>query len=380
MKAKFSKVLASVLALTLIFTQLVVTSSAEALEKRTNDTIDPSLAEALGCVEIQKEEYGLSNEDFYALRIGEPIQTYVYSNDSFIAWQTLYPILSGKKLILWAVEVEGSYQISQGLVRELSSALDYDEAFAIVYDYDSVYLYSNGSFKCLGHFKGQDDSRSQLKLLTVSQDKLITRSLAENKEVNYLPGDAKSAKSQIYYGCNVDFVTQANPNGQTSYICWAATIACIVNYHNGTDWTATYVAADIKGPNFNQGVYPTFYSTAIQYFRNHNVGTYLPYTNAMPSTYSITDNLQHGYPLYSTWQVYNSLGSSTNIMHAMCIYGIYTTNNYISIMDPDNGFATVAADPNSGNGAGYCSYTYYDTTSGTYATLIDAIYSTSFSR
>ena len=328
------------------------------------------ILEALSCLKMQNDLSDFENIDFSDLYLGNPIQTYIYSDNALVPSKIAYPIICNNKLGFWAIEVNGKYQISQGLVDEINKCISADDAFAIVYDYDSVYLSTDSTLNCIGHYEGWDNTRSKIDTESVIDERIQLASLSKDVKIEF----TNSQQRQIYYYCDVDYVTQFIPGivDSASYICWAATIACIVNYHNGTSLTAVDVAQAIKGNDYNHGMAAEDYYYIVQYFRNNSVGTDLTCQITLPSIYSITDNIQNDYPIYSVWQ-----GPSS--WHASCLYGIFTTNNYISIMDPQVGFVEVPAITNTSIGAGYCAYSYYSIFSACTWNLLEAIYYPSFS-
>lgn len=216
---------------------LCTSAKATAVQPTLNGTQESALNSALSGIESQKEFFNLSQVDFTNLSIGHPIQTYIYQDNSFEQGFLLYPIMNNGQLALFAIENEGDFQLTTALVNEISQLVDGSDPFAIVYDRNSSYLYTNGSFILLGTSNLTDDSRSSLTGTAVnSRIQLDTTSLSETIDFEYVP--VTPASTYAYYECDVEYVTQNPP----SNICWAASIASIVNYCNGGYLSAVDVA------------------------------------------------------------------------------------------------------------------------------------------
>ena len=293
-----------------------------------------ALADALSGVEVQKEMICLDDVDFSSLQLGNPIQTYVYINETFEPGYMLYPIMSHTDLVLWAVNLDGQFQLTTALVSEVNSLVDTGKSFALVYDQDSAYLYMDGTFFLLKASVLDNPSRSVLDP-NMPCDTLQTTAL-EGKD--FLPHDRQITRAQRYFSCNVK-VTLQTPYDS---LCWAAVTACISNYLYGTNLTAEKVAQKYHGSiiDFNK------------YVLDQNVqgvlDTYdIPYSYRLnvPSDDIILNNIKNNYPLYSNWR-YAIEGK-----HANCIYATDIMNGYIYIMDPLVGFISVP--PSSSGGYSY---------------------------
>lgn len=306
-----------------------------------------ALAEALYGVEVQKDQLGLADTDFNNLRLGGPVQTYLCRNNMFESGWVMYPIIDNEKLILWAIENDGKFQLTAALVDEVNNEINNEMPFAIVYDKESVYLYAKDTFTLLAISAVEDDSRSVLDIDLAEDCVLKTVALSENTDFEY---SSSVGRMPIYYGCDVKFVTQ-NPPSTT---CWAATIACIANYKNGTSLSAISVVQGYYGTsNYNREFYDGEVPNVLSGY-----GLSYVYRNEAPSNNVILENIITGYPLYSSWV-------ASGVRHAVCLYGINSAGGYVYIMDPEYGF-TSAID--SGG-----TYTYVSGYSGTTLTLDRAV-------
>ncbi len=330
------RVLVSVIIAVSLCLGMTVTAFAE---ERTvlSEGEEASLSEVLNGVEFQKDMLGLSHVDFYDLQLGEPVQTYEYIRDGFEPGRVLYPILYHGELILWAIEQDGMFQVTTAFVSRIADRIDTEEPYTVVYDRNSAYLYAGGKFTLLGTSEMEEEARSVLDPEAMPEAEFLETSVLSGRE--QLDYTADTAREQRYYACDVGNVAQ--PVG--SAICWAATVACIVNYCKGTALTAEGVAKEYFGTldNPNQGL-NTYYIPGV--LSRYEV--YYSYKEQAPSDDDIMHNIINDYPIYGGWT--GALPSGENKGHGTCIYGIDILGSYIYIMDPEIGFTSA-----SFNGSAY---------------------------
>lgn len=331
---KINKILALCLALTLClnFGTMVSSATAEDFSLLAEEKMT-ALGNALGSFEAQKNIVGLEDVDFSALQLGKPIQTYVYINETFEPGDVLYPIINGTDLVLWAIDLDGQFQITTALVDELNSLVDVGTSIAIIYDRSSSYLYMNGRFTLLKTSTLDDPSRSVFDPSKPHDYNMLqTTTLIGLKK---LPHKAYGARAQRYFSCNVEKVLQAPYDN----LCWAAVTACISNYVKGTSLTTDRVAQIFKKSmvQFNFGIGAEEIQSLMDEFN-------LPYTFdvLVPSDNQILTNIKNDRPIYSIW----TYGHGNS--HACCIYAIDIMNGYIYVMDPWDGFISVPRPSNGG--------------------------------
>lgn len=322
---KKNRKLISVLLILIHLICLTATVSASDCPVFLSQSKENALNNAISNIEMQKEQLGLDEVDFDDISVGQPLQTYIYTNNTFQKSHLMYPVISHEKLIMWAIEINGDFQITSALVDELNKRIDINTPFTIVYDRNSVYLFYNNIFSKLKTSVMEDDSRAELDINLITDNiALQTTKLNENAIMKY---SSPASSRAVIYKCDVDFVSQNPP----SDICWAATIACIANYRNGTSLTAVYVAKNHFGDYYNQridsGLVPQIMS---------NYDLYYIYRYQVPSDNVISENIRDGFPVYSIW---NGGGGR----HAVCIYGINPISGYLYIMDPEYGFTSSVA-------------------------------------
>ncbi|XBX07528.1 papain-like cysteine protease family protein [Enterocloster clostridioformis] len=316
------KLLTAALAVSMMMSTIISANAAELPEIVTTEQ-KSALIEAFNYIEPQKSVIGWDDINFNELHVGEPIHAYNYVGNSFEENMLMYPIVENDCLIALAIENEGKYQITVALVEDISRVVDAETPFALVYDQDSCYLYANNSFSILGTSDLKDASRSILNPNARSAfDELKTVKLADNMSLDYTQD--VTTRTPVYYSCPVSFVSQNPP----SNICWAATIASIVNYKKGQSLSAASVAESHFGSDYNYGLYdgdaPTVFS---------NYGLSYRFHDQVPSDNRILTNIQNGYPMYAGL-------TFSGGRHAAVLYGINAVGGYIYLMDPEFGFTS----------------------------------------
>lgn len=354
-KNKIKRIISLVLSVTLTVSMLSMTAFAEEgasiddyvdrlsiVESRDILTRSQTIAlhEVLADVEVQKDMIGLSAIDFSEFKIGNPIWSYVYVNDTFEILREMYPITDqNDKLVLWAIEDNGKFQITSALVNEINGVIYSDKPFCIVYDFNSCYLYINDTFILLSTSAFEDESRDVLNPDSVLKpNNFETTRLDENVDLEYISDTTSSVftafSTPIYFSTNVKNTSQL-PHDK---ICWAAVVASIVNCRLGGSRTAVQVAQQHTGSqtNFNQ----TASTSAMPGLLSHyGVSSYTHKSSQYPFDNVILKNIQAGFPLYGSFHWSNGF-------HAGTLYAINVIGGYLYVMDPMVGFVT--ATPASG--------------------------------
>lgn len=316
--------------LTLAMLVSIGVTPAFAVNEEVSEAMD-EISSLLASIEQSKDAWDLSEVDFSNLRVGNPIYSYIYSDDSFQANDRIYPISEDGQLLLLAVDHDGTISITTQFVKEITAAIGPNEPFSIVYDRIGCYACTDSSSILLTeNTDGEIDSRSvlphnntsfseNLPLVALSDDYL-----APHKEA------APYAMEDYNYSLSVPFVNQL-PN---QYICWAACVASIVNFTTGNRLTAQDVVRKLYGNDYNQ----TLTVKEIPALLNSYGLNYQPRI-VFPSDYRIYINLLEGYPLYSDW--YRTDGISGG--HACVIFGIDSQYGRLSLMDPWGGIRATAS-------------------------------------
>ncbi len=317
--------------------------AGQASVKEENAIID-----VLSAIETSKDRFGLESIDFEDLEIGNAIHIYDYINEEFVDTRVTFPLILNGELIAFATEFkiqnEVFFQISTMLANEVKDYIDSSSSIAFVYDRYGCYLYEDGKFKFLFESDMVFDERSVLNLDELNRETLNNIESNNYSQIELLQYTSEIPISRMpntRYECAVDKVLQ--PSG--SNICWAACVACISNYVNGTNFTAKSVAKDYWGNDYDYGLALNYVAD----FMYDSYDLYYTYKNKVPSDSVMTKNIKNDYPILAGFVI--DYGSHTG-RHAVVVYGIDTVKGYIYIMNPTNGFDTATATSD-----GYAYYT-----------------------
>lgn len=285
----------------------------------------------LSSIERSKETWGLADIDFESIYIGDPVYTYVYSDDSFTQNSKIYPISDDEKIILLAVDHNGGITITTELVETLNSVIDSDDSFTIMYDSYGCYICTNDSRIQVTEYEVDAESETPSSLPEDNEDfseNVTYTRLTDKYFLPYVTPCIPHASGSYTYSCNVSIVSQQPDNK----ICWAASVACIVNYLKGTRLTAQSVARDYYGAIYNDGLNMKYIPDVLSSYKV----TYDPQIY-YPTDYQIYNNLRLGYPLYSRWVAYEDAPN-----HACVLFAIDNYSGTVSIMDPWDGSYHIA--------------------------------------
>ena len=305
--------------------------SASAVQAPPDTT---KIVSALQNIEQIKQDIGLADVDFEELSVAEPIYTYVYTADGFVQNNILYPLKENGILVAWAVPLEDGqttdFQITAVLVDEVNTVLTENMAFALIYDYANCYLYDGSTYHLLKQNSLVVEGRSVLQPGADSLPDAYLQLTSINASTDLVYTPPVMTRVQTYYSCPVSVVLQTAV--AESRICWAASIACIVNYKKDTSLSAVRVAQDYFETSvyddFNQGLDPGKEESILRW------DYFLWYTHKgqAPSDGVISRNIREDYPIYGIFRV------SNGNLHAGVISGIDIVKGTIKVMDPEVGF------------------------------------------
>lgn len=334
MKA-FNKLLIIITIISLLVPSFLIGYADEANLPITETQRD-LLLDALRDVEQQKSEWDLENINFNKLHIGYPIQTYNYIANNLEHGQVLYPIIHNNQLILWAYIHNNQFQISDGLVSEVRHAISESTSFALIYDANSAYIYSDGTVTKISDFLYPIESRSQLSLgADLSRFDITTRTLADNVPIGY---NNVSRALPVNAVCYITSVPQTMDK-----TCWAATTATIYNYINNLTGSSALDDIDVA-----QGFLHNNYNRYLGYSAIDSLlDTYeIPYTGRYAyGVGSFTDDdiyisIYNGFPVFGGFQVVGGAG------HAATIYACNMVAGRMSVADPNGGSYTATLNSN----------------------------------
>lgn len=313
-----------------------------------------ALFDALDYVEAQKDFLGLEHVDFSGLFIGTPISVYEYLETGIEECGSVYPLLyNGEVVALAQYSRNTGLQISVDvLANKLNDYLD--DSISLIYDANGAFVYNGEMLSQYAEFTDQAGTRadivgdlqlySSLSNATNTMDSVFhmesdTVSLTEVGEAVPL-GYTPSAARTPYYLCDVDLVLQ----GTDGNICWAACIACIVNYKNGRSYTAAQMARNIairlgeSGTNYNVSRDWPYYDDYLAYYGLN----YSYESSAKPNQLFVVTQIANDNPFITKYVQKDASGNLQNDSHAVVVCGADVMSDYITLMDPDSGFYTVS--------------------------------------
>lgn len=304
--------------------------ATEGEENISSETL-AGIQDALAVIELVRAEYGLEDVDFEKFLVGNKIYMYEYSLSGMNELRVAYPIFIGKELVTLAVDAGNQkYQVMTVLAERIR---DLDIQYvAIVYDAEGCYAYDGSIFYLLGENDVILNGREKISEIDYGEAEWNTLKLANLEGVtslNYV-SSMIGERAQTYFSCNVGYMTQKPYHN----ICWAATMATIVNYVKGMSLSAVTVAqARFGGTDFDHGLSTDMVAS----FMNSVYQMGYTYHDYVPSNNIMTNNIQSGYPIYGSFIWTNGSSSGS---HAVTVYGINVVSGYITVMDPEFGSAT----------------------------------------
>ncbi len=334
----FKKILSTMLCIAI--TANLITANVFAMENTWENTQEnEEIIKALQLIEPIKENYGLTDADLENMKVGEPIKTYEYTNDGIVFLRNYIPLICDGTLTAWAMEnIDGenmSYQISTAYINEVNKLVDSAGEFALIYDANCCYLSNGVDFQKLGSYE-EIGGRSILTKFALETSTLDLSDISKTHNLNYTNITTHGVVNpQTTYKCNVNYVPQ-NVNGYKN-ICWAATIACIVNYVKGTHYTALSFISD--NPDFSSSNKDIGLELGkeVNILKKYGLNyTYMP--SSIPPISNIAYNIRNDSPIYSAFK--NEYGT----FHICTIYGCTIDNQNngapicIYIVDPLYGY------------------------------------------
>lgn len=347
MNTIFKKVISILLCAATMFSFSSAKTFAEEINQDYSSySCDEGIISALQAIEADKDKFNLADVNFEELTVSDPIKAYEYTSDGVSFIYNYIPLMYNNVLTAWAVESEDEdgvfYQISTAYVDEINAIIDNSVSFALIYDKSCCYLFDGSNIHKLGCF---DDVESRLDLTenALSASSVVLGSLSEIHDLGY-------AHAIIPYGvvlptetyeCHVGHVTQKI--GNYKYLCWAASIACIVNYKKGTKYSAGSIAMMYKeGDNIDHTIVDGDEVDILSFFGLSYLNTY-----NIPSPSKIAYNLGKDYPIYAVFVNNRNEGHAT-VMYKCIINNQNINDSFFYIMDPQNNFETVRFSSSNG--------------------------------
>lgn len=327
-----------IITMILFATIFLFTFSIDVNAETYNDEDESGIVTALNAVEDVKEKVELNDVDFTKISYSDSIMAYDYTSEGIVFNSEFIPLLHNNTLIGWVIKVVDDndiiYQFSNAFVDEVNSIITNNMEFAIIYDYNSCYLYNGTDIYLLGNISLQVEERTIIEKSTdLTEKEIILNAIKNTYKLDYAV-PKKNARATSYYECSVGFVSQNPP----SKICWAASTASIVNYIKGTSYTAVAIAKAYWGSNnYNLAVAASAQDDVLNQYN-----LYYEYRAQVPSSNIILNNIQRNYPIQAYF-------TSSSGGHAVVLYGINVTGGYYYLMDPEYGFCSTTYSASAGH-------------------------------
>lgn len=327
---KLNKILAFALTLALCI-NLCVPAFAAADDSVPEEHIK-AIENALLGISPEKEVYGLGDVDFSNLWIGNEIPKYEFTNNGLCKIEEFltYPILDENEKIVALANisrdnVETSASVSCELAEDLNTYSNRDNTeICLVYDNTAVYCWDRETHTKLSEYYIRIDNRDsaswdKLKQYDISTCKVEKKEfISISERINPIGYDDES----IYL--TVDKILQ--PYG--SAWCWAAGIACVVNYIRDTDYRCRDIAK-MYTENFNAGIYPEDFIKFLD--RDfHILYSLIDGSYGKVRTIPVFKSLQMGYPVIGFF-------NANDRNHAVIIRGVDFQSATFSLMNPITG-------------------------------------------
>lgn len=311
--------------------------------------LSDEMYEKLSIIYNEAESFSVDRKALENAYVGSPISAYeLVGGHAEILPSVFYPVISGSDILFFIIDNDGALtvfvDVEGSFTSGLSEVSDTNERVALLYDSTGCYAVSNSTARKITTF-GQEiayrDSftdanqvaacvaSENLILSTVSPKARIQRQrLTTVNNLSTLSVNREITDVSLY----VSFVSQLI-NGNSSNICWAASIACIGNYLTDYSYTAVEVAQMFfSDHDYNHGVGIPNIGAAM--YQSYGV-YYRYYAQSAPDDSLLITNLNAGYPVYSSWSwMYNNQYGS----HATVIRGIQQSTDCVFLMDPEYGF------------------------------------------
>lgn len=317
--------ISAILMLSLLFTAsmpagAVVVGGEDVLSADISDGI----CGILEIVEHDKEMWGLSNVDFSNIYVGDPVHTYEYVDGSFIETSPYYPLFDNRTLIAFYVDIDGEIgQVMQAFVDDVNTVNPSE--FALVSDTVACYLYDGIDFYSIAEYPEAILERDLYSPGFQEEPNLLVTKLEPKYRLNY---QSPAERVQTYISCPVGFVAQPD----RSNWCWAAAVASVANYKNGTSLSAEDVAYAIDP---DMGYEIALNGNEIELALEVKYQLDYSYRKTVPSDNVILNNIDYRYPVLGICE-----SPSASLAHMVVINGINVVAGYLTVMDPNYGFAT----------------------------------------
>ncbi len=341
------RIVSLALALMMCFS-LSVTAFAVETNRLTDQEFVASKISELIPAFLTATEFGVTEENYENLYVGNPITAYTYKNGentgSYLQYPIVFENLNAKEIVGLARVIEhenGERTIDYGVncAPQIQVYLETNEntSFALLYSENGVSIATASSQTMIKGYETTSAARMNTISLEEADYALTDIEAIEKIEV---PTATFATRTVEHNSLNVEYVDQ---DGRP--LCWAASISCIVEYHTGTSWSIDQIAQMAVDAGYNavtdDGVNITQARHILNLFGGTNtlVNSYLTYN-------TLKSKIDLNCPLYIRGYCTDHLTEG----HASVAYGYYyggSGSKYIYYMEPNTGFKT-ASFPSSG--------------------------------
>lgn len=207
--------------------------------------VSEQMEKILGSIFDEKEDYALSYNDYDELSLGTAIRPYELLADGPHKLNfEYYTVWSSNDLVglaLTHLREDGTLSIryTTELVDEISVFIQNNNTIALVYDYDTVYAYSDGKFTQLSKYNPFNDSQ-RTSLEESPSELLMSDKGLEVSEVSLEPlvelnPEIPQTRVVSKKNLNIPVLTQLGSDGKYdgNQICWACCSASVGRYLTG---------------------------------------------------------------------------------------------------------------------------------------------------
>jgi len=344
------RIVSFVLALMMCFSLSMTAFAAEANQLTDQEFIASKISELIPAF-LTATEFGVTEENYENLYVGNPITAYTYTNGentgSYLQYPIIFENLHVKEIIGLARVIEhenGERTIDYGVncAPQIQDYLETSEntSFALLYSENGVSIATASSQTMVKVYETTSLARMNAISLEEVDYALTDLEAIEKIEV---PTATFATRAVEHNSLNIEHISQ----GGTT--CWAACVACIMNYYYGTDFDSLDVLLQAS----DAGIITTG-SSGLTISETKLV--FESYTNE----YGISCTKKPTYFSYSTLKSYinddtlfwarGSKTTGSGAGHAIVPYGYYYSGSgskYMYYMEPNTGLKT-AAFPSSG--------------------------------
>ena len=365
MKKFVSGLLAIVLCL-MISVSAVAADSIEADASVTSfeSAVESKIEGVLGAIDLQKEDFGMGSVDFSNLALGNEIPSYELTDKGLVLIDDVhyFPILSGNDWVATAVvtysaygemnvEVSAKYAAAYSAL-SISTAARSPNAtneVALVFDSTEAYLYSNYDRVLVEQFP-EISERATIatygELIAPETAQVVAHRAIDVQTVAFAQTSRATQDNENFVSLNITPITQP-----TSYTCWAASTAMLLNYRGESETVNSVVSK----ANVDLTTYMSVAQCAgliagdgINYGYGYPCGTW---GESYGYYYSLTlDNLVTELYMLSS-PLFAGFASPGYVGHAVVVKGYVnlTGSPTMTYIDPADGYIKAVSIPSSGS-------------------------------